>query len=100
MSGEYRIDASISFDDPRTAFYLSFPRTDVLVDSGVTVIWRTGSGDIEKNLDTEDLDMFTYETELFSFPWITSGRRHVDLSLISRSPLSPEKIALLTSYSE
>lgn len=99
-SGTYRIDASVSFDSPRTGFYFSFPREDILNNSGIVVIWHTSSGDIERQLDTEDLDMLHYDTKIFSSPWITTGRSDVHFSIISSFPIHSEEIALMTSYSE
>ena len=98
-SGMYRIDASVSFDSPRTGFYFSFSR-EALVDSGITVIWHTNSGDVVRKLDTEDVDMLHYDPYIFSSPWITSGRSHVEFSIISATPVDPDTIALMTSYSE
>lgn len=100
QSGFYRIDASVSFDSPRTGFYFSFPREEILGDSGVTIVWHTSSGDVERQLDTEDLDMIHYDTRVFSSPWITAWRSDVDFSIISTLPIDPEKLALMTSYSE
>lgn len=100
QSGFYRIDASVSFDSPRTGFYFSFPREEILSDSRVTIIWHTSSGDVERQLDTEDLDMLHYDTRIFSSPWITAGRSDVTFSIISALPIDPEKLALMTSYSE
>ncbi|MDD2694089.1 MAG: N-acetylmuramoyl-L-alanine amidase [Candidatus Gracilibacteria bacterium] len=98
-SGTYRIDASVSFDSPRTAFYFSFPR-EILDNSGVTIVWHTDSGDIERQLDIEDLDILHYDARVFSSPWITTGRSDVTFSIISHTLIDPEKLALMTSYSE
>ncbi len=93
----YRIDASVTFDSPRTAFYFSFPRRD---ESEIQVLWHTASGERVKDLDREDLDMLHYDTRIFSTPWITRSQKTVDFSIISSSPLHPEEIALMSSYSE
>lgn len=96
----YRIDASLTFDSPRTALYFSFPRSDAFLHAETRILWHTNSGDISRELDTDDLDMIHYDTQIFSTPWITRSRRTVDFSIISSLPLDVAEIALMSSYSD
>ncbi len=96
----YHIDASVTFESPRTALYFSFPRSSELLTSRVNVAWEKDGKNIERWLDTEDLDMAHYDTRIFSVPWIGQAQDTAHFRITSNIPLRPEDLILMSSYSE
>lgn len=96
----YTLSASVDFETPRTALYFSFPRDDSIIHSGTVVVWQTESGNIERQLDVEDLDMRGYETRVFSSPFITTERKTITFRIVLPKYIDPKEISLMSSYSE
>lgn len=93
----YEVTGTLEFDTPRSVFYFEFPRNDSILQSDITVEWITEDTIYQKKLDTEDLDMQSFERTVFSSPWITGLKQSVQFRITSLSPIDMKSVKLISS---